>query len=277
MISRHLYRILGAAPRQTVATTRYYWDNANRSEHDVMVFQLTYSGCGRYRQAGREWAVPTGKAMLMRIPEDSVYCYDQSEREPWSFGWINLQGPPELWDCLRAEHGPVVPVAPGGGVQSLFEDLARRSLGNELRDTFQASELAYRLLMFLCRELAEGDRADPLTRARRGLQERFSRGLSVKELAREAGYSREHFIRAYRARFGTTPGSELRRLRLQTAAQLLETSSLPIADLAAQSGFGGPSQFCRAFREHQGISPEAYRHGHRRHSRDPAGSDPTPS
>ena len=51
----------------------------------------------------------------------------------------------------------------------------------------------------------------------------------------------------------------LRQLRLQKAAELLQTTQLRIADVGARCGFQDASYFTKTFREWKGCSPVAYR------------------
>ena len=47
--------------------------------------------------------------------------------------------------------------------------------------------------------------------------------------------------------------------RLRKAAQLLETTGLPVLQVAADVGYGSVSQFGQAFRRQYGVSPAQYR------------------
>ena len=47
--------------------------------------------------------------------------------------------------------------------------------------------------------------------------------------------------------------------RIERAAQLLETTRIPIQDIAFQTGFNSVANFCYAFRKSHGISPQQYR------------------
>ena len=78
-------------------------------------------------------------------------------------------------------------------------------------------------------------------------------------MARQCGVTREHFIRAFGERYGETPGVMLRRLRLEHARSMLLATELPVAEVAAASGFASATTFCRAFRAAYAISPARVR------------------
>ena len=61
----------------------------------------------------------------------------------------------------------------------------------------------------------------------------------------------------------STPGRYIRRSRTEAAARLLASSSLPVAAVARECGFGTPETLRQAFTQHYNISPARYRQAHR--------------
>ncbi|HEY4942232.1 MAG TPA: AraC family transcriptional regulator [Rhizomicrobium sp.] len=84
--------------------------------------------------------------------------------------------------------------------------------------------------------------------------------LSVASLAVAAGLSPYHFCRAFTARFGESPMSYVRSLRLAHAAQRLEAPNPPaLTELAFDSGFESQEAFTRAFRRAYGAPPGQFK------------------
>jgi AraC-like DNA-binding protein len=54
-------------------------------------------------------------------------------------------------------------------------------------------------------------------------------------------------------------GEYSRKLRIEKAVQLLDTTAYPLAEIAYLTGFSDQSHFTRIFRQHTGQSPAAYR------------------
>jgi AraC-like DNA-binding protein len=54
---------------------------------------------------------------------------------------------------------------------------------------------------------------------------------------------------------GTTFQKLLDEVRFDAACQLLDTSSIPIAEIAASLGYADPAAFSRAFRRWSGATP----------------------
>ena len=85
------------------------------------------------------------------------------------------------------------------------------------------------------------------------------RRFSLDILAESAGMSRSSFAQRFKEAFGRSPMDFLKELRLQRAAQLLQTTSRPIKSIADQIGFESRSHFSRSFTDFFGITPADFR------------------
>lgn len=101
-----------------------------------------------------------------------------------------------------------------------------------------------------------GSRIGPLLDAVRA---RLNESWPLARLAREAGLSSRTLARHMRDRMGETPLGWLTKARVARAAELLETTDVPLADVAAACGFGSPETFRREFRRAHGIAPSQHR------------------
>lgn len=137
-----------------------------------------------------------------------------------------------------------------------------------LHDGDAVEEVALRLAGDVCTVLAEGTRTCPaftardekrVTAAVRRVEVEAADRIPLNELAREAAMSPYHFLRVFERVVGVTPGQYMLRTRLQRAAVLLRRSSLGIATVAAECGFGDLSTFNRQFRRALRMTPNQYR------------------
>jgi len=106
------------------------------------------------------------------------------------------------------------------------------------------------------------------------LNRRLNRPTELAELAAWSGYSPQHLNRVFRGELGVTPLQYLMRMRLEHAAALLADGRLTVRAVGARMGFGDPYYFSRLFKQHFGVSPDAYR---RAAGGEPAGSSDSPS
>jgi len=82
---------------------------------------------------------------------------------------------------------------------------------------------------------------------------------SLDSMADLAAMSRATFVRHFEACFSRTPMDYLRDVRLRRAAQLLQTKSLPVDNIASRVGYASRSHFSRSFQEQYGVSPAEFR------------------
>jgi transcriptional regulator GlxA family with amidase domain len=98
---------------------------------------------------------------------------------------------------------------------------------------------------------------------RRWAAERLEQPLDVAAMARHAGVSPRTFARRFRAEAGTTPLQWLLARRVLEARRLLESSDLPVEDVAWRCGFGTAASLREHFRRATATTPTAYRRSFR--------------
>lgn len=86
--------------------------------------------------------------------------------------------------------------------------------------------------------------------------------LTVDQVARTSDVSRSTLERAFRRYLGRGVNAELRRKRLERAAELLRGTQRSVAEVAEASGFGSRDYLHRAFHAAFGATPAAYRRDH---------------
>lgn len=98
-----------------------------------------------------------------------------------------------------------------------------------------------------------------LRRARDRIDRDYHDPVGIAALASEAGYSREHFIRAFRAAYGETPGRYRTRRRVERACELLRSVNLTVTEICHLVGFTSLGTFSSRFAEITGMPPTRYR------------------
>ena len=113
------------------------------------------------------------------------------------------------------------------------------------------------------------ERADLVARAMRLIADGVVDRDGVPGLARQLGYSVRQVERQLRAELGAGPLALARAQRAQTARLLIETSAVPMADIAFAAGFASVRAFNDTIREVFARSPSELRTG-ARHRSEPA-------
>lgn len=107
--------------------------------------------------------------------------------------------------------------------------------------------------------IVEDEIAGLLENARQKIAKQVNEVISIEQLAKEVGVSRNYFSRMFRQQFGQAPGQYHNMLRIQKARMLLSTTDTNITDIANQLGFDSIHSFSRAFKMKVGLSPMKYR------------------
>jgi LacI family transcriptional regulator len=101
---------------------------------------------------------------------------------------------------------------------------------------------------------------DPaMVKALRFIRENPARIMQVDDVARHAGLCRRALELRFQQLLGRSPASEIRRVRMDRAIELLQRTTLPVAAVAERSGFSSPEYMASVFRAHLGTTPLHYR------------------
>jgi AraC-like DNA-binding protein len=151
-----------------------------------------------------------------------------------------------------------------GIVQLIAETGATGFIGQSI-----ATRLGEALLTKFLTEILGQDAVDPgIHRALRDtfiasaisdMQRKPEEHWSIERLSRSAGLSRSAFLERFESVVGMTPSEFQARLRMTRAVELIENTSLPLAEIAAQIGYGSEAAFNRAFTRRMGATPGSFR------------------
>lgn len=103
--------------------------------------------------------------------------------------------------------------------------------------------------------LSNGRLQAVLERIEGGLEDR----ILVADLARDAQMTASQFSRSFKAKLGTSPQSYILERRVIRVQDLLEVTSMPLAEMAYETGFSSQAHMTATFAKHFGITPGEYR------------------
>ena len=102
--------------------------------------------------------------------------------------------------------------------------------------------------------------ADPTVRkAMEFIDRNLSRPIGAPQIADAIGIRRHSLDALFREHLVRSVGDEIRRQRFARAKLLLETTSMPVAEIASATGYCTPSHLSNTFRDATGVSPHAWR------------------
>jgi AraC-like DNA-binding protein len=95
------------------------------------------------------------------------------------------------------------------------------------------------------------------------IQTNLHRPITVALLAGRANQNADYFSRLFKENTGERPLSYIQLKRVERAQFLLVNTGLPLAEIAAETGFENLSYFTRIFKERTGQTPGEYKKNHR--------------
>jgi transcriptional regulator GlxA family with amidase domain len=103
------------------------------------------------------------------------------------------------------------------------------------------------------------DDGSPMASLLSWLEQNLRRDLSLPVIARRAAMSTRTLSRRFREQVGTTPAKWIARARVRRAQVLLETTSISIERVAAETGFKSSTVLREQFSALAGTTPTEYR------------------
>ncbi len=91
------------------------------------------------------------------------------------------------------------------------------------------------------------------------IRENLAQPLALEELARVAGLSKRHFLRAFAESVGVAPHRFVVGLRIEEAKRQLAATAKPVTHIALDCGFSHAQHFSSSFRKAAGMTPLEYR------------------
>ncbi|MDA2810865.1 helix-turn-helix domain-containing protein [Nocardiopsis sp. RSe5-2] len=227
------------APRELAEAVRAAYDNGARvASICTGAFVLAAAGLLDGRTATTHWMHAAELAAAHpKVRVDPAVLYVEDGGVYTSAG--TAAGIDLCLELVRADHGTAVANA-----------LARRLVTPPHREGGQAQYVE-------APALAHDDtRLAPLLEWARS---RLAEPLTLDDLARRANLSRRTLARRFEDALGVPPLRWLLCERVRRAQLLLETTGLPVEQVAEASGLGSAANLRRHFTRHVGVAPLAYR------------------
>lgn len=246
------------------AARYHYRERPLGAPEHILIYCVAGSGWATLRQ--QTIAIPAGHALI--IPSSEPHIYGASLHDPWTIHWLHFRGETAYQFVQHMQPGdyvlPVHEKAHAPIVETFQECYEALANGFTMRQMIFCALTIQRLLAWLFfANPAFQSEASPLPRTIERtlayLRDHVDQRLSLAEMAQQADLSVSHFSYLFRLHMGVSPVDYFIHLKMQYACYLLETTRMPIRDVALSLSYEDPYYFSRLFRKVIGVSPQRYR------------------
>lgn len=241
---------------------RSSWGPNTRTNYTVIVVS---AGKGEYFLDGVHHEVTAGQCFM--LPADAYTYYHTDWEDIWTIWSISFTG--EDCESLMRRCGfsmihPVVNVAEPADFAALVQlmlEHGERTYPNAL--TLQG--LLYEFIALLLEtgqpfeENIDRKDNDYIERAISYIQNHLHESLQVNEVAEALFISRSYLTTLFRTYLRITPKVFIMKAQMFEAAEKLRSTSMPIAQIAATTGYSTPFAFSKTFKRIMGMSPREFR------------------
>lgn len=207
---------------------------------------------------------PVQAGQVVLLPPGTPHSYGADTGAPWTLWWLHVVGR-DLAEFLRVAgvtaSAPVRELSDTYRIVALVEEIVQAMERDQtFASTLAASGAAWHLMALLCAERTAGaPKVSAIDQAIEYLRQHVTDQISIGDLARMARLSPSHFAARFRQETGSSPLKYQTQLRMSRARELLDTTDLPVAQIAARVGYADPFYFARQFTSVHGVPPIRYR------------------
>lgn len=227
-------------------------------------YQMLYvkEGFGFFLLDGKTVKVGQNQIVIYRPGEHQQYRYPQSEKTV--VYWIHFSGRDAA--ALLQKYRLTESLISLNSEFPAFESTVNKML-TELRNEFAEDicpAIFQTMLVKLANFISEQTKINSvaisqLERICDMMEQNISSNISVRDYAEKCELSEVHFIRIFKRHYGITPRQFIINKQIEKAMHLLESTNLPIKDIALSTGFANSYYFSKTFRLRTTVTPSEYR------------------
>lgn len=212
--------------------------------------------------------VPIHRQELVLLPAGIPHRYGSIDSDPWSIYWLHLKGEDvlPLFAAYHLQAGSVqVPLRWAASFIEAFDACYRLisersySPSTHIHVAQTIRHQISSLGMTIGGNRQERRRSRFIDEAIHFMADHLEQSITLDQLARHVGLSRQHLIEVFREATGFPPIDYFLRMRIQRAGQLLDLTDLTVKQVGSALGFHDPYYFSRLFKKITGLSPTQYR------------------
>ena len=221
------------------------------------------AGSGTFRVNGIDYHLHSGQGFFIEPNYQTYYIAD--ELTPWSYVWLGFTGSyaTTLVEQLAiSEQTPVFNNDHYYELADCVNQIIQRPLTNTATTLRANSNLLRFLSLIADSTVVSGHRTaqqNPYVDRAIAYLARHVATASADQLAQAVNLDRSYLSTLFKQVTDLTPGQYIRNFRITKARHLLESSALPVEEVAQQCGYDHANSFTRIFKRTYGMTPREYR------------------
>lgn len=235
-----------------------------RLQHDYQLV-VVHSGCVDLQLDKEIIHIGQGHGILLSPGHREHFVFSTEHETHHSWCAIDPRGVPQK---LRREFQTLRGPSPfAGRMHTLLEMSRRPQFGSAAEEPLENGfylGLGIALMCDFASSVKSGKQSTSageavLAKMEEFIWQRFADQLTLYDISRGVGVSRQHLLKVCRMQSRPTPMAQLYQARLEVATDLLRQTGLPVSEVADKCGFVSVFHFSRKFKHAYGESPAAWR------------------
>lgn len=252
------------ATREHPSSHAFTW----KTGRTLKEYQLVYitSGTGVFESANVPQQPVYGGTCFLLYP-GMWHRYKPHENSGWTEYWIGFKGyyPDNFMkqDFFR-NSGPVIELGADEEILILFHKLFATVEEGQLGYPQVLSSILLEIMARIHSHSYYGQQHNDqeqslVLKAKFLMREAIEESTNIEDIVKELPVSYSKFRKMFKQVTGESPNQYYLNLRLKKAKHLLDSTHLPVNEVAYQTGFESVFYFSRLFKKKHGVSPKAYR------------------
>ncbi|WP_123041078.1 AraC family transcriptional regulator [Cohnella candidum] len=235
---------------------------------DSHIFIYCVEGEGWIEWNGGDRQVRIGNRQLAVIPAGTPHRYGADTDNPWTIYWFHLKGDhaTQLIRAYGMDSGPLsLPLGTHAQWLEHFEQCfalltdKTYSLPGQIHVSQTVRHLLSAIGISAGISTKDKKRERYLEQAIRYMTDRLNDSVTLPELSKHTGLSKQHLNYLFKKETGCPPVDYFLRMKMQRAGQMLDLTDLSVKEVCGAVGISDPYYFSRLFKKMMGVSPTEYR------------------
>lgn len=216
---------------------------------------IRLSGSCKFKTGNKEYKIKSGD--LLYIPQNADYVQETSEETIIAVHFLSNTAPGKKIELVHIENfQPIVDI-----FTAMYKLCNEKPQGYR----YECTAMLYHLFYLVRNEIQDDiinsvDIHGRIKKATDYIHTNYRRkNISVKELAEMSAVSDVYFRSLFKKIYLVSPNKYITLLRLEYAAQLLQSNLYTISEVSEKSGYNNVKYFERLFKNHYGQTPGEYK------------------